>query len=82
MIGVARIRDEGPVMGRTEGAALFNRGYGPTEAIWRREEPVNEAKLQRCAVLILAAAVIASFSSGDRRDGGFRLRTMYLETVN
>ena len=23
---------------------MFNRGHGPTEAIWQREEPVDEAK--------------------------------------
>ena len=29
---------------------MFNRGHGPTEAIWQREEPVYEAKpLAACA---------------------------------
>src|SRR5436305_10033828 len=28
----------------SEGAALFSRGHGSTDAIWQREEPVDEAK--------------------------------------
>src|SRR6266850_1983524 len=28
----------------TEGAALFSRGHGPTEANWQQEEPVDEVK--------------------------------------
>jgi hypothetical protein len=31
-------------MGLDEVAALFNRGHGPTEAIWQQEEPVGKVK--------------------------------------
>src|SRR6266513_1203252 len=35
--GAARSSEEGPVMGWSEGAALFSRGHRPTEANWQRE---------------------------------------------
>jgi hypothetical protein len=35
-------------MGWTEGAALFNRGHWPTDAIWQQEKPVDEVKPLAC----------------------------------
>src|SRR5262245_36235069 len=42
--GAARRSDEGPVMGLERESCVVQPRHRPTEAIWQREEPVDEAK--------------------------------------
>jgi RNA-directed DNA polymerase len=42
--GAARSSEEGPVMGPERRGRVVQPSHRPTEAIWQREEPVDEAK--------------------------------------